>query len=68
MYKKSTDRKDKDEKKLKPISNDEIKRKEGKFDEDGFFILTEGGFYDPAGYYYNKDGKDAVGGYYNEKG
>ena len=40
----------------------------GKYDEDGFFILEEGGFYDPEGFYFDKSGFDGIGGYYDEAG
>lgn len=26
----------------------------GKYDEDGFYILEGGGFFDPEGYYFDK--------------
>ena len=47
---------------------EEIKKLAGHFDDDGFYILDEGGFYDPAGFYYDKNGVDAVGGFYNSAG
>jgi hypothetical protein len=39
---------------------------DGDFDADGFYILKEGGFYDPQGYYFDKNGVDAFGGRYDE--
>ncbi len=50
------------------LSWEQIKQLPGKFDQDQFYILEEGGFYDPTGKYFNKDGKDAKGGYYNDQG
>ncbi len=47
---------------------DEIKKLPGKFDKDQFYILDEGGFYDPLGKYFNKEGKDEKGGYYDDQG
>ena len=47
---------------------DEIKKLPGHFDNDGFYILDEGGFYDPDGFHYDKNGVDAVGGFYNKAG
>jgi hypothetical protein len=41
---------------------------EGKFDEDDFYILKDGDFYDPLGYYFDKDGFDENGGRYDEQG
>jgi len=41
---------------------------EGYYDEDGFFILKDGDFYDPWGYYFYSNGEDEYGGYYNDQG
>ena len=41
---------------------------EGKFDEDGFYILKDGDFYDPLGYYFDKEGFDESGGRYDDQG
>ena len=49
-------------------SKQEIESKEGKYDEDGFYILQDGDFFDPEGYYFDKQGYDGIGGYYNDKG
>jgi hypothetical protein len=38
----------------------------GEFDEDGFYILKGGDFYDPLGYYFDKDGFDENGGSYDD--
>ena len=48
----------------------EIEAKEGgAYDEDGFYILSaDKSFYDPLGYYFDKDGFDTVGGKYDEDG
>ena len=51
-----------------PLSKAEIEKLEGEYDQDDFYKLKDGSFYDPLGYYYNKDGIDAVGGYYDEEG
>lgn len=40
----------------------------GAYDEDGFYLLEEGGFYDPAGFHYDSNGIDAIGGFYNSAG
>jgi hypothetical protein len=37
----------------------EIERLDGHYDKDGFYLLKDGSFYDPLGYYFNKDGLDA---------
>ena len=57
-----------EDQKVKALSKDEIEKFEGEYDQDGFFKLKSGGFYDPLGYHYNKDGFDCVGGFYNEEG
>lgn len=36
------------------------------FDDLGFYNLLDGSFYDPDGHYFNKDGYDDLGGYYND--
>lgn len=42
----------------------------GFYDEDGFYLLEEAGdgFYDPHGFHYDKNGIDAIGGFYNSAG
>lgn len=42
---------------------------EGAYDQDGFFIVKEdGSYYDPLGYYFDKNGFDGVGGTYDNDG
>jgi len=41
---------------------------EGKFDDDGFYLLKDGDYFDPLGYYFNSDGQDANGGRYDDVG
>ena len=31
------------------LTQEEIQKLDGKYDDDGFFLLAEGGFYDPCG-------------------
>lgn len=52
------------------MTKDEIQKlnPDGTFDEDGFYILKEGDFYDPLGYYFDKDGYDESGGRYDDDG
>ena len=45
--------------------NEEI---EGELDEDGFFITPNGSFWDPDYVYFNREGFDKHGGYYNDEG
>ena len=46
----------------------EVKEVEGgKLDDQGFYRLPGGDFYDPDGVYFNKEGKDKYGGYYDEE-
>ena len=49
---------------IEKIFNDDI---EGEYDEEGFFITPSGSFWDPDGVYFNEEGYDKHGGYY-EKG
>ena len=58
-----------------PYSMKEIKSYPGKFDSDGFYMLDEGGFFDPYGYwFYIHEGdnsgqpKDDYGGHYDAQG
>lgn len=53
---------------LKKYPKEEIEKEEGKYDQDGFYILSNGDFYDNHGYYFDVDGFDASGGYYAEDG
>ena len=39
---------------------------EGDYDEDGFFITPNGSFWDPDGVYFNRQGYDKHGGYYDD--
>ena len=41
---------------------------EGKLDEDGFFITPNGSFWDPDYVYFNREGFDKHGGYYDKNG
>lgn len=50
------------------MSKEQIENLEGSYDDDGFYILADGSFYDPLGYFFDKDGKDAKGGFYNGLG
>ena len=58
----------KQDSRLIKLSMEEIQKFPGHLDDDGFYILDEGGFYDPHGFYYDKDGIDAIGGFYNNAG
>lgn len=53
---------------LARLSREDILKLPGHFDEDGFYLLDEGGFYDVEGYYYDENGIDAVGGFYDKSG
>lgn len=52
----------------KQHTKEEIEMKEGKYDDDGFFILPGGDFFDPEGFYFDVQGYDGIGGYYDEAG
>lgn len=56
------------QKSLQSLSKSEIETKDGQYDSDGFFILKDKSFYDPLGYFFDAEGKDALGGKYNEEG
>ena len=53
---------------MKQYSKEEIEADEGKYDKDGFYILTSGEFYDMDGIYFDLDGFDGSGGYYDDYG
>jgi hypothetical protein len=57
----------------KPFERKEIEEKhEGSYDDDGFYILEDGSFFDPWGYKFSmaEDGYcyDEFGGYYDDYG
>lgn len=52
----------------KQHTKEEIESKEGKYDDDGFYILPDGDFFDPEGFYFDKAGYDGIGGYYDKEG
>ena len=39
---------------------------EGEYDEEGFFNTPNGSFWDPDGVYFNREGYDRHGGYYDD--
>ena len=49
-------------------TKEEIEALEGKYDDDGFYILNKGDFFDPEGYYFDHQGYDGIGGYYDDAG
>ena len=50
--------------KYRQLSAEEIAKLPGQLDKDGFHVLPEGDFYDPNGYYFDVEGYDQYGGYY----
>ena len=56
------------EKQLVRLTKEEMEKLDGELDQDGFLILKAGGFIDPNGYQFDKDGKDPLGGFYDEEG
>ena len=46
-------------------SKEKIEEQEGYYDDFGFYILPDGDFYDHNGYYFDKEGYDEFGGYYD---
>ena len=53
---------------LEKLPKEEIEKLDGQYDDDGFYILEIGGFYDPLGYYFDKNGVDGQGGFYDKYG
>jgi len=53
---------------LTKTSREQIEKLKGHFDNDGFYILDKGGFYDPEGFHYDENGVDAIGGFYDKSG
>ena len=39
---------------------------EGEYDDEGFFTTPNGSFWDPDGVYFNREGYDKHGGYYDD--
>ena len=52
----------------KQHTKEELEGHEGKYDEDGFYLLPGGDFFDPEGFYFDKQGYDGIGGYYDTAG
>jgi hypothetical protein len=50
---------------LKQFSKADIEAQPGSYDNDGFYILEDGSFYDHMGYFFDKDGFNEIGGYYD---
>ena len=50
------------------LSPEQIQQLDGKYDDDGFYLLAEGGYYDPCRIYFDKDGYDHDGGHYDDQG
>ena len=46
---------------IERVFNDDT---EGEYDEEGFFITPNGSFWDPDGIYFNNEGYDKHGGFY----
>lgn len=56
--------------KLVALSKEEILKShpDGEEDEDGFYMLKDGDFFDPFGYYFDVNGFDVTGGSYDNQG
>lgn len=50
------------------VPRDDINDKKGVYDAEGFYILEDGSFYDTWGYYFDAEGYDEYGGYYDDDG
>ena len=48
---------------IERVFHDDI---EGEYDDEGFFNTPNGSFWDPDGVYFNRDGFDKHGGYYDD--
>ena len=49
----------------KQFSRQEIEKHAGSYDKDGFYILEDNSFFDYQGFFFDKDGYDEIGGYYD---
>lgn len=54
-----------DENGLRIYSKEEIQQRPGHYDNDGFYLLDAGGFFDDHGYLFDKDGFNSIGGFYD---
>lgn len=54
-----------DENGLRTYSKQEREQHPGKYDDDGFYLLDDGGFFDDLGYFFDKDGFNEIGGFYD---
>ena len=52
--------------KIKFIKRELIDPLEGEYDDEGFFTTPNGSFWDPDGVYFNREGYDMHGGYYDD--
>jgi hypothetical protein len=50
----------------RPLDPEEIEAISGDYDEHDFYILDAGGFYDPHGHFFDAEGFDEVGGFYDD--
>ena len=50
---------------VRKFSRQEIENRPGKYDQDNFYMLPGGDFFDPQGYYFDKKGYDQLGGHYD---
>lgn len=46
------------------LSRQEIEKLTGYYDKDGFYVLPDGDCYDLNGFYFDPEGYDQYGGYY----
>jgi hypothetical protein len=51
-----------------PTPKSDFEKLKGRYDEDGFFILESGAYYDPFGFYFDSEGNDEAGGRYDDTG
>lgn len=51
---------------MRIYSKEQIEVFKGEYDKDNFYILEKGDFFDPYGYYFDTDGFDAIGGFYQD--
>lgn len=51
---------------LKRYTKEYIEKQTGSYDDDGFYLLQEGDYFDTFGFYFDVEGFDEIGGFYDQ--